>query len=226
MQAESHSSSSLFHIAYALLLAAWTLTGCASSEGPEVVTITAAQYPAAFDAAVQAAREQGMPAVLRDRRSGVIETDPRFAGSLLEPWRTDNASFDQAAENTLAFQRRRARFEFAPAGFQETAQPDHAAAAPNLVGGGEPLPDLTQMQGDMELRVWVYVERATTLGLRRSTWTRSKTTSAILVEPEGQTKQNGPTYWTAASRDSAYERRLLAAVQAALASPPSPSNAK
>lgn len=217
MHAESQF---LWPFAGVLTLAALSMAGCAPSEGPQGLTISAPQYQAAFDAAVEAAREQGMPAVLRDRRSGVIETDARFAGSLLEPWRSDNASFDQAVENTLAFQRRRARFEFAPAGFQDSSPPsDEALPGPNLAGGGQPSLDLTQLQGDLELRVWVYIERATTLGLRRSTWTRSKTTSAILVAPEGQTKQGGATYWTPVSRDLAYERRLLAAVQAAVARP-------
>src|SRR5437667_5116632 len=75
------------------------ISGCASPQGPDYLTIPASDYTAAFDAAMDAARIHGLPAVLRDRRAGVIETDPRIAGSVLEPWRTDNANFKQALEN-------------------------------------------------------------------------------------------------------------------------------
>ena len=46
-----------------------------------------------------------------DMDEGVIETQPDIATSILEPWGNDNATLGQATENTLAFQRRRARFE-------------------------------------------------------------------------------------------------------------------
>lgn len=222
----------LVRLSCALLLAVF-IGGCASKpNGPEVLTISAADYPAAFDAAVEAARRQGLPALLRDRRGGVIETDDRMAGSILEPWRNDNASFDQALENTIAFQRRRARFEFAPVGFNP--QEGAAAAAPTtrpLTGPdvvnaeGQPI-DLTQATGDVELRVWVYVERGSMPGMRRSTWTRSKTTQTQLVYPEGQTDKPKAkdrdkgigVIWSPVARDPDYERRLLGMVQQMLTS--------
>ena len=191
--------------------------GCASAPpGPEVLTVTAADYAAAFDAAVEAARRDGMPAVLRDRRGGVIETTPRVAGSILEPWRGDNASLEQAVENTVAYQRRRARFEFARAGFVPpdeitTTQP---LAGPDVVNAQQTPLDLTAETGELELRVWVYVERASMPGQRRSTWTRAKTTQAQLVYPEGMKDRRGVTVnWTPAARDPDYERRLLRHVQ-------------
>ncbi len=193
------------------------VAGCASpAAGPEVLTIASADYAAAFDAAVEAARRDGMPTVLRDRRGGVIETQPRVAGSILEPWRGDNASLDQAFENTVAYQRRRARFEFAPAGF---VPPDEIAttqplAGPDVVNAQQTPLDLTAGSGDLELRVWVYIERASVPGQRRSTWTRSKTTQTQLVYPEGMKDRKGlVTTWTPAARDRDYERRLLQRVQ-------------
>lgn len=187
--------------------------GCASPPaGPEVLTIASADYAAAFDAAVEAARRDGMPAVLRDRRSGVIETQPRVAGSILEPWRGDNASLDQGLENTVAYQRRRARFEFAPAGFVApdeitTTQP---LPGPDVVNAQQAPLDLTAGSGDLELRVWVYIERASVPGQRRSTWTRSKATQTQLVYPEGMKDRKGIAMtWTPAARDPDYERRLL-----------------
>jgi hypothetical protein len=213
-------------LAVALLSAG--MSGCASnSDGPELLTVPAADYPAAFDAALEAARREGMPAALRDRRAGVIETNPCPAGSLLEPWRTDNASLDQATENTMAYQRRLARFEFAPAGMNPGAQAPatQPLTGPDFVSGGEPPLDLSQAQGDLELRVWVYLERGSIPGLRRSTWTRSKTTQTQLVYPEGQAdrikgKERGMVVnWTPVARDPDYERRLLRMVQEIMANP-------
>jgi hypothetical protein len=197
------------------VLACVAMVGCAGSPGlgPEVLLVESARYEAAFDAAVAAARDQGLPAVLRDRRSGVIETDARIAGSLIEPWRTDNESLAQARENTLAFQRRRARFEFSPAGFQP---PESDAAS----GSARAEHDLTRIEGQLELRVWVFVERAHNPGVRRSTWTRKATTETALVVPEGERGIPAGMQWTPITRDPAYERRLLAAVEEALAAPP------
>jgi hypothetical protein len=195
--------------------------GCASdSSGPEVLTLSATNYQQAFDAAVEAARRAGMSAALRDRRGGVIETQANVAGSILEPWRTDNASLGQAVENTLAYQRRRARFEFAPAGFTPLgeAPPDQPLTGPDVINAEQPPVDLSQAQGDLELRVWVYVERAHISGVRRSTWTRSKTTQTQLVYPEGMRERARGTVinWTPVARDTDYERRLLHDVETAM----------
>ena len=205
------------------LLICGSLSGCATSQGPAFLTIQAEAYADAFDAAVEAATVVGLTPTVRDRRSGVIETEPRIASSVLEPWRNDNASFTQTIENTITFQRRRARFEFTPAGFR----PREAAEAP--LTGPEPFAmheaevDLSRLAGPLELRVWVYVERAYSPGMRRSTWTRAKTTRTRIIPAEDE--QALPSrYWTSVRRDEAYERRLLAAVQSALAERPDASS--
>jgi hypothetical protein len=181
------------------------------------VTLDSPQYAAAFDAAVESARRHGMPAVVRDRRAGVIETEARIAGSLLEPWRTDHASVEQAAENTLAFQRRRARFEFSTAEFGRRIDPaEPRQAGPDVLGTEPSAGDLTQTQGSLELRVWVFIERAQTPGLRRSTWTRSATTSTRIIDPNGDQSRGSGTVWAPLTRDKDYERRLLAEVEGSL----------
>jgi hypothetical protein len=186
--------------------------GCRSAaSGPEVILLDSASYAAAFDLAVEAAREHGMPTVLRDRRNGVIETQSNIAGSALEPWRTDNASLDQAVENTLAYRRRRARFEFTPVAFQgpsgtpagEMRGPDLLAAAPSDAV------DLSAFQGEIELRVWVFVEQAQFPGVRRSTWSRSLTTTARAVDADEGARRETTSRWTPVTRDAAYEERLL-----------------
>ena len=190
--------------------------GCATSQGPDVLSIDSDSYSDAFDAAVEAVRVAGLPPTVRDRRSGLIETEPRFAGSVIEPWRNDNASFTQSIENTITFQRRRARFEFAPVLFQPDQPADAPLTGPDLLGTQDAEVDLSRYIGALELRVWVYVERSYTPGLRRSTWTRAKTTRTRIV-PAEDTEAPPAQFWTPVHRDEAFERRLLAAVQSALA---------
>ena len=199
-----------------MLLLCGLHSGCATSEGPAFLSLDSQTYAEAFDAAVEAARVVGLSPTVQDRRSGLIETEPRIAGSVLEPWRTDNASFTQTIENTITFQRRRARFEFAPVIFQPDQSPDAPLTGPDLFGTQEAVVDLTRHAGAIELRVWVYVERSYTPGLRRSTWTRAKTTRTRIV-PAEEGDALPTQYWTTVHRDKAFERRLLAAVQNALA---------
>lgn len=198
------------------------LGGCSKPTGPEVLIIDSGRYSEAFDAAMDATRDRGMPATLRDRRTGIIETEPCIAGSMVEPWRTDNSGFSQSMENSMAFQRRRARFEFIPAGFTSSPSLDAAGthpalAGPDVVGIDQPAMDLTTISGELELRVWVYVERAYTPGLRRSTWTRRETRPSKIITPDGEPPLPDSTYWVPVKRDPAYERRLLAEVQEHLA---------
>ncbi|MEE9129068.1 MAG: hypothetical protein V3T84_03550 [Phycisphaerales bacterium] len=200
-------------------LAGWLIcgmvSGCATSQGPAFLTIQAEAYADAFDAAVEAAAVVGLTPIVRDRRSGVIETEPSIAGSVLEPWRNDNASFAQAIENTITFQRRRARFEFTPGGFRPREAAEASLTGPDLFATQDAEVDMTRHPGPLELRVWVYVERAYSPGLRRSTWTRAKTTRSRIV-PTQDDEALPRRYWTPVRRDEAYERRLLAAVERAL----------
>ncbi|MHC4420599.1 MAG: hypothetical protein ACYS1E_08385 [Planctomycetota bacterium] len=187
--------------------------GCAKSPGPDLLHIDAGSYHVAFDAAMEASRTHGLTPALRDRRRGVIETQPALAASILEPWRDDNASLGQSLENTIAFQRRRARFEFVPAGAAPPAAP--AAAGPDLLAVEPRDPDLSAYEGELELRVRVYVERAHTMGIRRATWSRASTTRATIDAPASD-GEIPAQFWTPVSRDEAFERRLLAAVDHAL----------
>lgn len=200
-----------------LVLLVGCLTGCASSEGPSMAVVPAASYHEVFDAAVEAARRSGLKPLTRDRRMGVIETDARYAGSMLEPWRGDNASFDQALENTVSLQRRRARFEFVPAGQEsgEALPSEGALDGPAYTGIETAIPDLTMHEGPLELRVWVSVERSYRPDQRRSTWSRRSRST-----PEGADLTGA--YWIPVTRDLAAERRLLSTIEAMLNEAPVP----
>ncbi len=192
-----------------------TAGGCATSVGPAYLTIDSTAYAQAFDAAIAAARANDMPPALRDRRLGVIETTPSIAASILEPWRGGNASLDQALENTVVLQRRRARFEFTPATIRDAA----VSGPPDLLGLAGPPTDLTAFQGAVELRVSVVVERAYSPGIRRSTWSSSGTTRAIIRRPATDPESVTEPFWAPVSRDTAFEQRLLAQVARSLTAP-------
>ncbi len=189
-----------------------TAGGCATSVGPAYLTIDSTAYAQAFDAAIAAARANDMPPAMRDRRRGVIETAPSIAGSILEPWRGGNASLDQAMENTIALQRRRARFEFTPATIRDAA----ADGAPDLLGLSGPPPDLTSFEGAVELRVSVVIERAYSPGIRRSTWSSQGTSRAVITRPATDPESATTPFWAPVARDTAFEQRLLALVAESL----------
>lgn len=205
-------------------------SGCASQAGPNSLVIDAGQYDEAFDAAIEATRQAGMPAVFMDRRAGIIETEPRIAGSLLEPWRQDNASFNQALENTVSLQRRRVRYEFRPtdqapitfdvaSGDQPRAgeEAESTEGAPGDIVADKRVPpldiddaplDLTEYTGPIEVFAVVSLERASTPEVQRSTWTRRHR-----ARVHRDLREYSGTRWRTIARDVAFERRLLADVE-------------
>lgn len=199
------------------------LAGCGSgvkTTPGSSLSLQGLQYDACFEEVIRVASDSGMPATVRDRAGGLVETAPRLCGSLLEPWRQDNADFNQALENTIALQRRRARFEFVPASFVAPALVD-----PSVLDGA-PLPgssadgifDVRTYDGPLELRVWVYIERAFTPGLRNGTWSRSQLSfSSDPLAPDRLELESGATVdlsrWTPLRRDTAYEQRLIGMIR-------------
>ncbi|HIO52821.1 MAG TPA: hypothetical protein EYN32_04145 [Phycisphaerales bacterium] len=199
------------YLVFLLLLSA---VSCSTKlNGPDVVLLDSRDYAEVFDAAVAAANADGMTPVLLDRRGGVITTNPAVAGSFLEPWKPRPSTARQGLENTLAQQRRTARFEFVPVlnevvvhddGTDELVGPDYLSST-GL--------DLTTYEGPMELRVWVYVDRKYTQGIRRNTWSLRQETRTIVLPTEEPWEQVAGSFWTPISRDVARERDLLASVE-------------
>lgn len=186
--------------------------GCATSDGPTVLLIDPSNYAFAFDAAVEAAAADGMKPVLLDRRNGIIVTSPTVAGSLFEPWKSRASSPRQALEDTLALQRRTARFEFKPVNavtFSSVQQ--GSLVGPNLLSGSGR--DMIENDELIELRVWVYVDRYYAQGIRRGTWSLSSETVSKNVPAEGTWEQTPASFWAPVTRDVASERALLARVE-------------
>jgi hypothetical protein len=210
--------------------------GCASttssdaSTTPLVMTLNQVDYARAFDEAVEMIAESGMPAELRDRDGGVIESRPNVSGSLLEPWDWPAGSVKAAAESTINHERRRVRFEFLPAGFpsghgegiagvgNDTAKLE-GQRTPGATGSG----DLANYEGPLELRVWVYIERAYTPYLQRPTWTFRGRSYARNPERNAEREEAGQqgavldrSKWTPIGRDPEMERAILESLQSRL----------
>lgn len=208
------SSARAFGIlAIAATLAA--LPACAAK--PQVadphLLVPGDRYAEVFDEAVEAARRAGLPPALRDRAAGLIETEPRIAGSLFEPWLWREETLPQAAENTLLFQRRRARIEFTPLGgmtsppLSESGELAGAAIAGAI--GRAPV-DLATAGEPLELRVRVDIERAFVPGVKRDSWSR-----LLVTRYEDPLRPNLET-WTPVGRDAVAEQRILQAIERSL----------
>ena len=155
--------------------------GCASDPAETAggatsyIVVPQSRYAEAFDAACAAAREERLMPEVADRQSGTISTTPRPAGSVAEPWTWHELTASELVEGTLAFERRRAHFEFVPTGFRP-AGVDAAAPLPGPSLPGAPRGESTTLStngGELELRVSVAVERQFRPGQQGSPYTRS-----------------------------------------------------
>lgn len=187
-------------------LLATAAAACSTTpEGPGALVVPRDRYEATFDAAVETARDVGLPPLVRDRSAGIIETETRIAGSLLEPWTFGEESLGQATENTLLFQRRRARIEFTPedpaaVALQGASRP---LPEPGVAGAAAPPLDLRSGSDPLEVRVRVFVERAFVPNLKMNTYSRTLSTRyRTPLDPAEE-------IWTPVGRDRAWEARIL-----------------
>lgn len=178
-------------------------------------------YARTFDEVVSLLQDEGFAIAIRDRDGGVVESRPAIAGSLIEPWNWPGGDLGAALENTASFQRRRIRFEFLPVGFSPAPPAGEGALiGPRVPGSEDPAGaraiDLADHEGPIELRVWVYVERAFTPHLQRSTWTLTRTSFAsdpLAGRGAGDGTTRDRSIWTPIGRDESMERIQLAKVR-------------
>ena len=208
-------------------------TGCAgdpaatSASAPSFIVIPQSRYAQAFEAACEAARAERLSPEIADRQSGTISTTTRAAGSVAEPWTWHELTASELVEGTLAFERRRAHFEFVPTGFRpdrtDAAAPLSGPSLPGAPRGGSTA--LATADGAFELRVSVSIERQFRPGQQGSAYTRSMgsfwrdvTDATSDEEADGRALQDR-SVWTPIARDERLERVLIARIDALLSAP-------
>jgi hypothetical protein len=204
-----------------------SLCGCASTPvGPGHLAVEGDRYEDAFAAACEVLRAQGLAPEVVDGRTGRIETGPRYAPSLVEPWGWGEVTASEALEGTLAFERRRARVEFMSAAGGPLA-PDAAAplVGPLLPGADREGPaDLAESLARtpveaLEMRVTVSVERQFRPGKQSSPYTRAfggYARDVTTPDPPGAPRDR--SVWTPVARDERLERAIVAEIERRLAS--------
>jgi hypothetical protein len=215
------------------------VSGCASESTQEsYLTVPRSEYERYFLAASEVARDEGLAPELSDRASGTIETEPRLAGSVVEPWAWKDLTFTEVVEGTFGFERRRARFEFVPSGFRPTAPEGSAPLAGPVLpgserGSGADLARATADSSDLELRVSVSVERQFQPGHQGPAYTRSMGSYSRDVTLDKPLAASGAprdrSTWTPIARDERLERLLLEKVRertSAAVGDPNEANAK
>lgn len=214
--------------AFAACAAVLSAVGCASApSGPAFVTVSSDRYEAAFEAASELAREEGFVPELADREIGAIETEPRYAGSALEPWAWTDMTGADVVTGTVGFERRRLRVEFVPAGFRPSGAAAEAPLAGPVLPGSERAArgDVPSVEGDIEIRLSVSVERRFQPGYQGSAYTRAlgSTWRDATVREGGAPRDR--SIWTVVARDERLERMLTDRLAERLAAASASANA-
>lgn len=195
--------------------------GCASSAaGPSYLAVPRAQYEQAFATACDVARSEGLVPEIADRQTGTISTEPRAAGSVLEPWAWRQLTASDVVAGSFGYERRRASFEFVPVGFKQAAPEGAAPLAGPVLPGSERLvvTDRSSVDpdgaGDLELRVSVSVERQFRPGYQGTAYTRALGSYSrdVTVEEEDPAPARDRSIWTPVARDERLERELIARI--------------
>lgn len=214
------------------LLAIWCLAplgGCAAeTQGRSYLELAPARYEAAFGAACEVLRSEGMSPQVADRGVGRIETDPRSAPSLFEPWAWGEVTAEEAVEGTFGFERRRVLVEFMRVGETPAlGDPSAPLVGPSLPGAerGASVPveldsahdRATSGAAPIEMRVTVSVERRFKPGRQTSAYTRALGGYAVDVTLDPTDAPRDRSVWTPVARDERLERLIVEEVRRRLA---------
>lgn len=80
--------------------------------GPASITVQHRSFEKLWTAAEDTAREFGFRPDRKDRRAGILTTEPVTSKQICELWRRDTGNASQAAQNSLDSYRRSIRFDF------------------------------------------------------------------------------------------------------------------
>ena len=161
------------------------------------------EYARMFDAAVLVLREPGYVVEHQDYRFGTITTKPSGSSTILEPWRSDNTTSDQALTSTFNYQRRLVTV---------TLEPD---SSDNKEPGSSvgPFADSTATTIYL-LRIQVLIERLIVPTTHMTGSTSPGRMVANLAEVPTQWRRQGMKmqYWRPIGRDVHLEQRLIDAI--------------
>ncbi|MBM4111546.1 MAG: hypothetical protein FJ254_09370 [Phycisphaerae bacterium] len=198
-----------------VMLALAALTGCTTWQGPTEIAVPAGEYDRSVQTAVETLNRLGYQCAVIDREAGLVDTDPLRAGSLVEPWRTDNASLSDGAANTVSPRRRQVRLTWTPVGAEQALVEPTTLVGPVVPGAAAPRSSAAFGTGPLILRAIVSLEQQYTPGDRMSSY--SANLSSQFTEPRSATV--GPVdrgTWTPVGRDEATEQRILGLIERAI----------
>lgn len=201
-----------------VLLAMAALAGCTTWQGPTELAVPVGNYDRSVEAAVSTLDALGYRCTVIDREAGIVDTQPLRAGSLVEPWRTDNASLSDAAANTVSQRRRQVRLFWTRPDAPAEPITDAVLKGPTLPGTTAPATAVAMGTTPLVLRAIVSLEQQYTPGDNISTYSASL--SSQYTEPKSATSgpvDRGP--WTAIGRDEATEERILGLIAKAMDAP-------
>ena len=184
-----------------LLLGLLFAAACAGRQEPVAAptTVDRAAYPRMFESAVQTLRRHGFTVNRMDFRFGRINTYPRTAPTVFEPFRPGYGTPTSALESTWNDQRR-----IVNVFFEAAEQPVDAEAAGDRPEAAEQL----------HMRVEVVVERRQVPGRQLTGAAQGFDVLADLDQTPAELVERGieGPYWQAVRRDIEFEQKLLSRI--------------
>ena len=157
--------------------------------GPASITVQHRSFNRLWTAAEDTAREFGFRLDRKDRRAGILTTEPVTSKQIFELWRCDTGNASQAAQNSLDSYRRFLRFDFTkiPSGYAvvprvvierytQAEQPITSSAYLRSIYGAQRIP----AQGTRESDRGLYLPRAYWYATGRDTALEDTIARAVL----------------------------------------------
>lgn len=191
-------------LALAILMAWICGHGCAGPT-PQVanpIPIAMEEYPSIFDSAMAVLQEAGFSIDRRDRRFGVVTTQPQLTPTVFEPWKPDYNLTDHHVQSTVNFQRRVIRVGIEQALGGATAESlgkPVTEAGPNLV---------------MRVTVTIYQQQHPEIPPPNTVVSTVSFTDGKAGRSRAVVSERGveKPFWQAAGRDENLEKHLVAMI--------------